>query len=86
MPIAYIYVRVSHRDSANSGISPEAQTGRAIEYYKSLVEPEHRVPLHSEVLYDAAISASRVPLLERLPFLLGWCEGPTSRRSCRLRA
>lgn len=64
MPTTYIYVRVSHRDSAESGISPEAQTERARAYYEFAVKPKD-VPLHPEVFYDEAVSASRVRLWDR---------------------
>ncbi len=61
---AFIYVRVSHVDSAKSGLSAEAQTGRAKAYYEFQVKPKD-VPLHPDVFYDAAVSASRTPLLDR---------------------
>ena len=66
MPIAYPYLRVSHQDSARSGLSPETQLARCHQYFelRGLVEQGVRF-YDDELLYDPAVSARHVPFLDR---------------------
>ena len=59
MPIAYAYLRVSHEDSAKSGLSPEAQFHRCKKYYEYRIQPEG-VDWCDQMLYHDAVSARDV--------------------------
>ncbi len=81
MPIAYPYLRVSHTDSAISGLSPGAQLDTCRAYYQRLLELKGviwygvtqfpdvldlgRPDPNLELLYDPAVSARHVPFLNR---------------------
>ena len=61
MPIAYAYIRVSHKKSEQSGLSPEAQSDRCRNYYEYRIKPEGVDYYDGPLLYDAAVSARHVP-------------------------
>ena len=81
MPTAFAYLRVSHLDSARSGLSPGAQLDRCRQHYKHVLLPKQvdwyglteipdgldltKYDPELELLYDPAVSARHVPLLQR---------------------
>jgi hypothetical protein len=81
MPTTYPYLRVSHHDSARSGLSPGAQLDQCRRYYLHVLVPKKviwfglteipdgldltKYDPELELLYDPAVSARHVPLLQR---------------------
>ena len=65
MPTAYPYLRVSHGESAASGLSPEAQLERCRQYYLSRIAPTGVAFYTGDPFYDPAVSARHVPFLYR---------------------
>ncbi len=81
MPTAYSYIRVSHQDSANSGLSPGSQLDQCRMYYGRVLMPKEAIwwgmteipegldlikhDGEIELLYDPAVSARHVPFLNR---------------------
>ena len=61
MPIAYACIRVSHKKSEQSGLSPEAQSDRCRNYYEYRIKPEGVAYYDGPLLYDPAVSARHVP-------------------------
>lgn len=64
MPKAYIYRRCSHEDSRKSGLGMEAQLERCQRYFDFLKTGHADLEL-GPLLEDEAVSAYKVPLIER---------------------
>jgi len=63
MPIAYGYARVSHDNSARSGLSEDTQRDVIQQYYQNRLAPEGID--WGMTFFDPAVSARHVPFLDR---------------------